>query len=68
MNASALRNIVPEVPGYAALQHYMREALRAQHPEWIEPNGESPTCEFYESRLARLLTSATPSAHPVARY
>lgn len=60
MNASVLRNIVPEVPGYAALQRHMHEALRAQHPEWIRPNGDSPTCDFYESRLAHLLSLSTP--------
>ena len=26
-----------------------------QHPEWVEPNGNSPTCDSYESRLAELL-------------
>lgn len=48
---------VAEVPGYAELQREMRDALRAQHPEWIEADGKSPTCDFYESRLAELLLS-----------
>jgi hypothetical protein len=29
--------------------------LRIQHPEWVQPNGESPTCNFYEARLMDLL-------------
>jgi hypothetical protein len=29
--------------------------LRLQHPEWVQPNGDSPKCETYESRLAQLL-------------
>src|SRR5438552_3232522 len=33
------------------------DALRAQHPEWIEADGNSPTCESYESRFAELLFS-----------
>ena len=38
-----------------ALQLQIHEDLRAQHPEWVEPNGESPICDFYEARLAQLL-------------
>jgi hypothetical protein len=40
---------------FTDLQTEMREALRAQHPEWIQPNGESPICDSYEARLAELL-------------
>ena len=38
-----------------ALQIQIHDDLRAQHPEWIEPNGDSPICDFYEARLAQLL-------------
>ena len=48
--------IAAEVPGYAELQHEMHEALRAQHPEWIQLNGDSPMCDFYELRFAELLS------------
>jgi hypothetical protein len=34
-----------------------------QHPEWIEPTGDCPTCESYESRLAELLGLSSPSGH-----
>jgi hypothetical protein len=44
-----------EVPGYAQLQKVIHDALRAQHPEWVQPNGDSPTCNLYESRFAELL-------------
>jgi hypothetical protein len=40
---------------YVQLQHQMHDALRRQHPEWIEQNGDCPTCESYESRFAELL-------------
>jgi len=40
---------------YAELQQHMRDALREQHPEWVEPNGDSPICQFYEKRFAQLL-------------
>lgn len=65
MNTTALTNLIAGVPGYAALQRQMHDALRAQHPEWIEPNGDSPTCDFYELRFAQLLTLSpiSESAH-----
>jgi hypothetical protein len=46
---------VVEVPAYAALQRQIHDALRAQHPKWVQPNGDSPTCDAYESRFADLL-------------
>jgi hypothetical protein len=56
--------IVPnKVPAYVQLQQQMHEALRAQHPEWIEPTGDCPTCESYESRLAELLGLPSPSEY-----
>jgi hypothetical protein len=48
---------VAEVPVYARLQREMHDALLAQHPEWILPNGDSPTCRFYDARFAKVLTS-----------
>ncbi len=44
-----------EVPGYTQLQQQIHDALRAQHPEWVQPNGDSPTCDAYEWRFAKLL-------------
>jgi hypothetical protein len=58
--------LVPEVPGYTELQGEMHDALRAQHPEWIEADGKSPTCDYYESLLAALLVSHR--AHARAHY
>src|SRR5438874_9722743 len=46
-----------ETPSYRQLQQQIHEALREQHPDWIEPNGDCPTCDSYESRLAELLDS-----------
>lgn len=53
MTASSSNSV--EVRSYAELQRQIREALRKEHPEWIQPNGESPMCESYESRFAELL-------------
>jgi hypothetical protein len=44
-----------EIHSYTELQHQIHEDLRVQHPEWVEPNGDCPTCDSYELRLAYLL-------------
>ena len=40
---------------YNELQQQIHDDLRIQHPEWVEPNDNCPTCDSYESRLAELL-------------
>jgi hypothetical protein len=57
MNTTHSSILVAEVPGYAELQGQMHEALRVQHPEWIEADGKSPTCDSYEACFAELLVS-----------
>jgi hypothetical protein len=42
------------------LQQEIHDALRVQHPDWVEPDGDCPTCESYESRLAELLDLSSP--------
>ena len=44
-----------EIRSYVQLQQQIHDALREQHPEWIDENGDCPTCESYESRFAELL-------------
>lgn len=44
------------------LQQEIHDALRVQHPDWIKPNGDCPTCESYESRLAELLGLPSPGS------
>jgi len=44
-----------EIHSYAELQRQIHDALRVEHPEWVKPDGDCPTCESYESRLAELL-------------
>lgn len=46
---------------FADLLKQIRRDLRTQHPEWIQPNGESPMCDSYEARLMKLLASSTGS-------
>jgi hypothetical protein len=56
-------NTSPVLPGevqeYVHLQRQIHDALRKEHPEWVEPNGESPMCDSYEARLAEQLDTLT---------
>lgn len=45
-----------KIDTYADLVQQIRNDLRLQHPEWIQPNGQSPMCDFYEARLIELLS------------
>ena len=44
----------------AELRQQIHDDLRIQYPEWVETNGESPTCDSYEARLMEQLLAATP--------
>ncbi len=44
-----------QIHSYSELQQQIHEDLRIQHPEWVKPSGDCPTCDSYESRLAELL-------------
>ena len=48
-----------QIHTYTELQQQVHKDLRSQHPEWVEPNGESPTCDSYEARLVELLDALT---------
>jgi hypothetical protein len=39
----------------ADLRQQVHDDLRRQHPEWVLPNGESPMCDAYETRLMDLI-------------
>jgi hypothetical protein len=44
-----------KIQTYTELRQQIHDDLRIQHPEWIEPGGKSPMCDFYEARLMDLL-------------
>ena len=50
-----------QIHSYTELQQQIHQDLRIQHPDWIEPSGDCPTCDSYESRLAELLELSQPS-------
>ena len=45
------------------LRQQIHRDLRTQHPEWVLPNGESPMCDAYESRLMDLLALVSSSPY-----
>ncbi len=49
-----------QIHTYTELRQQIHDDLRIQHPEWVQPNGESPICDSYEARLMELLLAATP--------
>jgi hypothetical protein len=53
--------MLQEVPTYADLRKQIHDDLRIQHPEWVQPNGESPLCDSYEARLIELLKGLSAS-------
>ena len=62
-----------EIRTYVELQKYVQAALREQHPEWIETNGDCSAYTIYEKRFAELLAlfdekrptiRAFPTRHP----
>ena len=48
-----------QIHTYSALLRQIHNDLRVQHPEWIQPNGDSPLCDSYEARLMKLLDAST---------
>ena len=60
-------NTSPVLPGgvqeYVHLQREIHDALRKEHPEWVEPNGESLMCDFYE-RVSRNSSKRSREGHP----
>ena len=63
MKTDVSRRATKEIEPYVHLQRQMHEALLKEHPEWVQPNGECPMCEAYESRLAELLGLSSQSEH-----
>jgi hypothetical protein len=61
MKTNTLPKATEEIRSYVQLQRQIHDALRVEHPEWVRSNGDCPTCDSYESRLAELLGLASPN-------
>jgi hypothetical protein len=48
-----------QIDTYTELLQQIHGDLRIQHPEWVQPNGESPMSDSYEARLTELLDTLT---------
>ena len=48
-----------QIHTYTELRQQIHDDLRIQHPEWVQPNGESPMCDSYDARLMELLDPLT---------
>jgi hypothetical protein len=48
-----------QIHTYTELRQQIHDDLRFQHPDWVQPNGESPMCDSYEARLIELLNALT---------
>src|SRR5262249_12287792 len=46
-----------QIHTYAERRQHIHNDIRIQHPEWVQPGGESPMCDSYEARLVKLLDS-----------
>jgi hypothetical protein len=58
--------MVQQVHTYADLRKQIHEDLRTQHPEWVQPNGESSLCDSYEARLMKTLQSFNQSERNIS--
>jgi hypothetical protein len=66
MKTTSLPALAGKALAYVTLQREVHDALLAQHPEWIEPGGDSPTCDSYDARFAELLM-ALPGSGALTR-
>ena len=41
-----------QIHTYTELQQQIHDDLRIQHPEWVDPNGESPKCDSVPRRVS----------------
>ena len=48
-----------QIHTYTELRQQIHDDLRLQHPDWVQPNGESPICDSYEARLMELIDALT---------
>ena len=61
MKTKTFPKATEEIRSYVQLQRQIHEALRVEHPEWVKPNGDCPTCDSYESRFVVLLGVSSPN-------
>jgi hypothetical protein len=53
---SGVRRGSQRIRSYGELQEQLHRDLLAQHPEWIDSEGNSPKCDEYDRRFAELIS------------
>jgi hypothetical protein len=48
-----------QIHTFTELRQQIHDDLRLQHPDWVQPNGESPICDSYDARLVELIDALT---------
>ena len=66
-SSTKLAAVPPQLRTYTELRHQIHDDLRIQHPDWVEANGASPMCDFYEARLMDLLHSGVKGLNRIDR-
>jgi len=51
---------------YGELRRQLHKDLLAQHPEWIDADGNCPTCDDYERRLSQLISILKSQSKTIA--
>jgi haloacid dehalogenase-like hydrolase len=46
-NTRSMSNARRQIRSYAELQEQLHHDLRAQHPEWVDSDGNSPVLDWY---------------------
>jgi hypothetical protein len=59
VSRTKLMAVPQQIHTYTELRQQIHNDLRIQHPEWIEPNGESTMCDSYDARLMEQLDTLT---------
>jgi len=60
--------VVPhQIHTYTELRKQIHDDLRIQHPEWVQPNDESPLSDSYEARLMEQLDTFDAKGDPTIR-
>jgi hypothetical protein len=64
VSRTKLMAVPHQIDTYTELRQQVHNDLRIQHPEWIEPDGESPMCDSYDARLIDQLDALTSKGDP----
>ena len=53
-------SVAKRIAAYAQLQKQLHHDVRTQNPDWVDAEGNSPMCDWYDRRLAKLISTVHP--------